>query len=138
MSRFARDRRHLLLTGLSALAVLPASQAIAWRGRPVAGRDILAVSAAGLISDRQGAIAVGRSYLAQYPNEADLDRLIDALFAGMPQAQSRDGVETEVQAIRGWVAAHIEEDFRRARIVTVGGWILARSEARLCALASLA
>ena len=138
MTRFARDRRQLLLTGLSALAALPASQAIAWRGLPAAGTDRLAARAAGLITDRQSAIAVGQAYLAQHPEEADLDRLVGALFADKPSAQPRGSDETEEEAIRKWVAVRIEDDFRRARIAAVGGWVLAQTEARLCALVSLA
>ena len=138
MTRFARDRRQLLLTGLSALAALPASQALAWRGLPVAGTDTFAARAAGLITDRQSAIAVGQAYLAQHPEEADLDRLVGALFADKPLAQPRGSDETEEEAIRKWVAVRIEDDFRRARIAAVGGWVLAQTEARLCALVSLA
>lgn len=138
MSRVTCDRRHVLLTGLAALATLPAMQAIAVRSLPAAHRDRLAARAAGLFPDGRSASALGRSYLARHPNEADPDRLIDALFADLPPAPS-DGTEArEVEAIRAWVTARIEDDFRRARIVRVEGWILARSEARLCALASLA
>ncbi len=40
-------------------------------------------------------------------------------------------------ALRETVAARVRDDFATARVVNVDGWLLARTEARLCALAYL-
>lgn len=72
-----------------------------------------------------GVIAVGRAYLQQEPSEADLDTLLRALPA-------LDG--DVVTAARGLITA----DFKTRNIVTIDGWVLARSEARAAAVLTLA
>lgn len=82
-----------------------------------------------LFTDREDARAVGRAFLATHPAEADRARLLAAL-AGLEQIQTPTGLR---QAFAGFR----ERDFQAGDIVIVDGWVLARCEARLCALVAL-
>lgn len=73
--------------------------------------------------DRASLRAVGAAYFAQYPAEHDRKRLDQKLA----------GIITEDHLLQA-----TSDDFARGDIVLLGGWVLARSEARLAAAASLA
>jgi hypothetical protein len=74
---------------------------------------------------------VGRLYLEQAPHERDAGFLTRAVFGDrMPSGSGED--------VRRLVASRAREDFRRDDAVVIDGWIMARSEARFCALALLA
>jgi len=77
-------------------------------------------------------VSVGRAYLDQAPEEADVARLRHflALMAEV-SAMSLPDPEKERLAIRQL------EDFRTGQTVLVQGWILSRTEATLCALIAL-
>jgi hypothetical protein len=72
---------------------------------------------------------LGRSYRAAVPAEDDRETLVAALHnelgAGAPST------------LRSRLDARIRADFAAGRTVTVQGWVLARTEARQCALFSL-
>jgi len=61
--------------------------------------------------------ALGRAYLEAHPDDA-LSGLAERWLRGDGEALRRD----------------IQRDFERANVVWVEGWLLARSEARYCAL----
>ncbi|MHA1563675.1 MAG: hypothetical protein ACTSX7_00060 [Alphaproteobacteria bacterium] len=83
-----------------------------------------------LFASPSAARAVGRRYLALYPEERDVATLQEALFSG----QARIGGT----ALRQHVATLCRRDFAAGDTVIVDGWILARSEARACALSAMA
>ena len=109
MNDIDRDRRGLL----QALAALP------WW--PVLGGG--AASAGFLVSVRHSAAQLGQAYLADHPDEADVERL-EHLLAGL-------GDDPEE------LARAASEDFARGRLVRVRRCWLAVSEARACALVAL-
>lgn len=80
---------------------------------------------------------LGRHYLADTPDERDpatllarlsLDRLISA--SGDPARQGGFWRAVETDALK----ARREQEFASGETVIVDGWLLARTEARLCAL----
>jgi hypothetical protein len=77
-------------------------------------------------------IAIGLAYLDQVPDEADVARLRHLL-----------ALTTELSAMslpapeRDRLAMQQLEDFRTGQTVQIQGWILSRTEVRLCALAAL-
>ena len=83
----------------------------------------------GFFPDRASAAEVGRAYLQRHPAESDVDTLVSSIVGDPPV--SADDLVTDV------LARH-REDFARGRTVTVRGWVLSGTEARLCALAALA
>jgi hypothetical protein len=84
-----------------------------------------------LLPHRDSALWLGRHYLASTPQEADASRLRTLLAGALGDAQ------TATDALRGRVRQAIRADFAANRVVDVNGWLLSRTEARLCALASL-
>lgn len=90
----------------------------------------------GLLSDRESARAVGREYLRVMPAEASRQvltaRVADRLPGGFRTLDSADEGRLRELMLRATV-----EDFADLRTVQLHGWVLARTEARLCALAAL-
>ena len=66
-------------------------------------------------------VALGRAYLRRYPDEASQRRLA-RLVPGDPVLRARQ----------------VRADFAAGRVVTLGGWVLSRTECRYCALHALA
>jgi hypothetical protein len=73
---------------------------------------------------------IGETYLHQHPDEADAALLRRLLF--------KNASPPTLRALRGLIAKLSANDFLHCDVVILGGWIFARSEARICALASLA
>ncbi len=68
---------------------------------------------------------LGRRYMSEYPEEADLATLLDLL----PRP-----THNPIDAARSTIST----DFRNGDTVTVAGWVLAASEARAAAVVALA
>jgi len=127
-----RTTRRLLLGTARWLAlglVLPAPLLVALEPRT---RAMAAWRS--LVRARESARAIGREYLVQEPHEADRERLLESLSAICPaeQAVSLDASELARRMARG-----VRRDFASGRTVSLRGWQLSRSEARLCALVAL-
>jgi hypothetical protein len=82
--------------------------------------------------DRQAAEKVGRRYLAIAPSEANVGSLLEHL--GLAASPSDDGDEHRTHTR---FAERRRREFANGDTVVIDGWILARSEARLCALIAL-
>ena len=82
------------------------------------------------------AAAIGRAYLRLTPEEAATP-LLAALVAANTASPARLLAARDGE-LRRILAAAQREDFRAGRTVSVRGWMLSRTEARLCALAALA
>jgi hypothetical protein len=104
--------RRTLLLGLSAACALPA---------PRSARAALLH----LFEDPARARPLGRAYLATVTTDADA--LAAAVTAGLPGSGR----------LRTEVAALIRADYAAGRIECLNGWLLSRTEARLCAIAAL-
>jgi hypothetical protein len=115
------DRRSVLAGALAFLGATAAPD----RSWP---KDTVAVAAT---ASRLGADAaeVGRLYLEQHGAEADLTLLADLVSTNLDPAAG-DVAEQMSRAV--------SEDFRRGTTITVDGWLLSRTEARICAIAYLA
>jgi hypothetical protein len=72
---------------------------------------------------------VGQRYLSEHPAEKDGAALVRAL--GL---EGGDGRSDEAQE---HVRALVREDFRTGQVIEIEGWWIAKSEARLCAVAWL-
>ena len=90
-----------------------------WTGRRHA---IVSQPLHGIFTDHVSVRTVADAYFTQYPAESDLLRLGRLL----------NGITTEKHLLQA-----VGRDFARGDIVLIGGWVLARSEARLVAAASL-
>jgi hypothetical protein len=85
---------------------------------------------ASFFGDADAAAVVGRRYLALHPSEADLDRLGREILSPTPARA--------YQAHTRQVLARHRDDFASEHLAIVDGWVLSRTEARLCAIAALA
>ena len=116
-------RRSLLAGGLGALA---GAVAFAWNDRQRA-RAERAGELVGMLRDRSAARRVGERLLADDPswgNAAALRRGLGAALGGNGGLEAR-------------AARSIRRDFEAGHTVSVDGWVLSETEARLSALAAL-
>ena len=124
--------RRDVLRGLAALlaaAAVGARLPGPWPG------PVTPIRLAGLLSDGAAVRAVGHAYLREAPGKTSPGWLAavlhhDAFAGGDLRALSDD-------ALRARLAASVRRDYDAMRIVRVDGWVLAVTEARLCALATL-
>jgi hypothetical protein len=129
-----RMRRRTFL-----LAAAASGLSLAWRSvgswpfsqsRP-SGSERLA----GLLND-ESARAVGREYLRAVPAEASRGVLTARVAAQLPGG-SRVLATASDGRLRELLRDATSADFGELRTVELRGWVLARTEARLCALAAL-
>jgi hypothetical protein len=83
------------------------------------------------LTDNAAAGELGQRYLNATPHEGEVSLLLDQLAAVVGTESAIEGM---VAALRG----QIEREFLDGDIVDAGGWVLARTEARLYALIALA
>ena len=122
MSQLRLHRRDLLL----ALGALALSGALAPSGEP-APAEIGGRSLVGRLRDPDAARRLGLAYLARHPGERD---------PGFLHAATLKDAGEGSRALRR-LRARCREDFARGDTVRLDGWVLARTECRLCALVAL-
>jgi hypothetical protein len=96
------------------------------RPRPTASERWLAQA-----RSLESAAVVGREYLRDAPHERSRERLREDLDAAIGSGALSDA------DLRRRVSARIREDYAARDTVRVRGYVLSRTEARLCALAAL-
>jgi hypothetical protein len=84
---------------------------------------------------RRSARALGRHYLGQCPAEADCDALVELLLGEAESTQP--GELPRSGDLLAFFRKRFAEDFGRGNTVMIRGWVLSRTEARLCALIAL-
>lgn len=99
------------------------------------GSSSLRAALAGFFEDRKSAASVGEEYLRLHPSEDDGAQLVRRLAAGS-EAEWERLAASDPAAFRESVRARHREDFAAGRTVTLRGWVLSETEARLCALAA--
>jgi hypothetical protein len=128
-----RYSRRLTLVSIAWAVGMPA--ALAAHNRPDTG-DATESSAArlrALIADRRRARLFGREYRSQCPAESQPAILTKLLCSGLglddaaPALWSRDRLLAALNS-------RVRAEFGRGDAVLIQGWVMARSEARLCAL----
>jgi hypothetical protein len=132
-----RVGRRRIIHGIMALTALSASAGRAL-GRcltPASPVELLASRLSGLAGGGWSAGVIGKAYLATAPDEADKAMLVALLCPGAPSCYP-ELLALDEPAFRSWIARRHRADFEEGRTVCVDGWILSRTEARLCALAA--
>lgn len=87
------------------------------------------------LSDPSAASWLGQHYIAEHPDDQDVNRLVDKLVAALNARQGQ--LPTDSLALRQALIDLIQREYIDAPLRSVGGWLLAPSEARLYALAAL-
>jgi hypothetical protein len=121
-----------LLAGAGCLFVGRVARGGSGRGVPP---EALAVQIVSAVPDRRRAAALGRAYLRDAPNEASVAGLVAAISSGcVPSLGSHTAGTAD---LRRALSMRVERDYAEQRLVEVQGWLLAPSEARICALTAL-
>ena len=129
MTEVDLTRRRLLISAAGVAAgVAVGSSGLLTLIERLAGADAASLLR-GLITDREGAARLGRSYLAAHPNEARRSVLVRDLVGATEPTSASDASRE--------VAARIRDDYAAGSTVVVDGWVLSRAEARLYALVAL-
>lgn len=130
-----RIRRRTFLLGTAGLGVT-----LAWRsvgswpfsgGSPSRSERL-----AQLLKHVEGARSVGWEYLQQVPAEASAAVLTVRVAERLPGGLAVIDTASDAR-LRELLLRAAAEDFQDLRTMELDGWVLARTEARLCALAAL-
>ncbi|HXR19681.1 MAG TPA: hypothetical protein VN757_07095 [Steroidobacteraceae bacterium] len=128
--RYTRRFVLLWIGCASGLSLMPRHvQARAHRATP----DELAARLRTLLYDRAAARRLGRLYVRQVPAEDD-PRILARLTVALPEAQQVDAIALDRTSLRHRLDARVRGDFASGTTVQLDGWVLSRTEARLCAL----
>ena len=122
-------RIAVVLTVWAACLVLPTGRSQARVSAGFVGD--LCASLEALALPRASAQAIGRAYLKRHSHEADPRRLATAVASALGPLPAPAAV------LRARLREQIRRDFEEESTVWVEGWLLARTEARLCAVAAL-
>lgn len=87
-------------------------------------------------SSPESAAELGRAYLATASRESSPALLVDRIAAGLPNGYKVLRMADDGQ-LKSLLARRLKEDFMAGNTVTVDGWVISQTEARLCALAAL-
>ena len=127
--------RRSLLRGLGWLGLLGTFWGV--RGIRLSGRgspDAAALVPEDFFDRVESAAAVGREYLRLVPEERDAARLRQLILA---DCRETPGAGSPRRRLHDSVMARQRLDFEAGRTVRIDGWVLSRTEARLCGLAAL-
>ncbi len=84
-----------------------------------------------ILGEKNSAYIVGRKYIEKAPNEADPKQLVAMICSGS------DDFRCDGEMLKKHVIMQSRSDFSNGRTVSVDGWVLSLTEARLYALASI-
>lgn len=88
---------------------------------------------------RDSAARIGRAYLRAEPGDGNVDHLLDTIVAAIAtETDGRDPLAADDAVLAELLARRIVTDFASRDLAVVEGWVLSRTEARLCALVALA
>jgi hypothetical protein len=88
------------------------------------------------ICDEKTILGIGNAYRSLVPTETKADQLMDLLMADKGSNYIPD-IQDSTSVI-AYVNQNIEKDFETGHTIVVSGWVLSLTEARQCALFSLA
>jgi hypothetical protein len=137
MSKHLKFTRRAALAGLAAtgglMAITSPGSAQAFVLPERAGDSELAKAALSMFSSQKDVRRVGMACQGRAELCLSKEALVDSIF----------GTEREVFAaapnrsqVHDWLRGRVRDDFRAGRTVTVDGWVLSDTEARLYALAA--
>ncbi|MFZ5778641.1 MAG: hypothetical protein ACOY4R_00355 [Pseudomonadota bacterium] len=124
MAKIATSRRRLLSSLILTVVAFPSTSAMSTRREGVTA----------LLPHLHAARLIGSHYLALVPQERSAARLSESVFGDIDAAV--DGPDA-LAHLRRLVDARRHRDFSTGDTVILNGWLLARTEARLCALSTL-
>jgi hypothetical protein len=139
MMQFGRRRLLAAVLAGGAWSICKSVLAIGWSSDIILRKSAAERLVDAVFAHKRSAVVLGRSYLQteRVDQETVLRRLIGDIFPEQHNPES--WVTTAEKAeLRRALAARIRDDFDAECVVSVDGWVLSATEARLCALAALA
>lgn len=127
----AMSRRRFLITagllgGAAAVGVL-----YTYLDEDGSEAEAVLLTFSGPLASSEAVIRLGEAYLEEHEPGIDADRLTELLFAEL----AAPGADPD--GMRGRFDDRIAEEFETGETVRVRGWILSRTESRLCAWIAL-
>ena len=98
--------------------------------------DALAAKLANFYVDKESAKIVGLEYLRCVPSEGKIGVLTD-LICSFEDEQRTAFAQANKQKLRQMLLLRQRQDFEHGRVANVRGWILSKTECRLCALVAV-
>jgi hypothetical protein len=86
-----------------------------------------------LVPSPRSALEIGRVYLSRCPEEIGTGPLTRLILLSM-SLREVDVAALDHRALPAMLTSCVRADFEKGFTVEIGGWILSRTEARLCAL----
>jgi hypothetical protein len=132
------DRRRFLTTTLCVGLFVLARPCHPWSTLATPWMENTLGSGLGqILKHTASARIIGQEYLREAPQEADVQTLARLLWVDFPQ-NSTGLREVNTVELRARLRLRTRQDFEEGRIVRLQSWMVAVTEARLCALVSLA
>jgi len=107
-----------------------------WRALVEINDSPLAIRLSGLLERKRSAAAVGAEYLRHDTGDVSRSALLEAITSGHPEGREAM-IAASPSELRELVFARVRRDFDEDLTVNLRGWIVSRTEARLCALTAL-
>ena len=123
-------RRFILAAAAFGASLSPASASLLV---PAQWFNEAAMRFRALVPSPASAREIGRIYLAQHPEENSILALTRLIRLSM-SLEEEDVAVFGRQPLSARLTSRVRADFETGLTVEVGGWILSRTEARLCAL----
>jgi hypothetical protein len=130
-------RRQFLLLALGLAGSVAAGSKLSGAAEGWLRQGNLRANLTALFIHQESAQAIGRAYLQSYPREADALRLEDQIAQGIAGGRTLLATTSKPEVSK-LLTDRIRQDFATDQVVKVQGWILSVTEARLCALTTLA
>lgn len=138
MSEVLKTSRRGFLALLMRLSPAGALQFFLWRGAMANGEpaERLCERLSQLYDCRKSARVIGEEYLRIATDEAHKMVLLNFICRGSVSDQERL-LLADSSTMRNMLKKWVRKDFELGRTVLVRGWMLSRTEVRLCALTAL-
>jgi hypothetical protein len=107
-----------------------------WRALIEVTTPPLGVRLTELLGRRDSARVVGREYLRSTSGGLSSRELVDAITSELPGGREAASAASRSE-LHEMLAARVRKDFEDELTVNLRGWIVSRTEARLCALTAL-
>jgi hypothetical protein len=128
-----RQTRRFVLVSIGCVSGLPLMLAAGFGFCTDTRVDGTAAKLRALVADAPAACALGRSYRARFPEE-EKQAVLTGLLCSSLGLGVRGIAAQDTDALLSRLDSRVREDFSCGDTVQVNGWVLARTEARLCAL----
>jgi hypothetical protein len=129
------SRRTFLLVLAGAVPAAAAGALWSRRDADEPRADTFAGRATSFVDDLDAARRLGRTYLDEHPDEAGEARLQRLLLQSSPGWSRAQEAAVDPEVLRTLARREARRDYAAGRVVSVSGWYLSRTEARLAALA---